>query len=293
MGQLILKTQIKMLAKALLITLLSVYGVQSMKDVDDETMTMIQNFGLCSACWGQEFADAYKMSIHEASKKCMGTADVAVPLNAVVGYPASLLRSVVHTQMPTYTYGTYGYNPYVNLGRKKRDASHYTVTDAHAANFMADMETMIGNFSCVMKELGLLTATGAINTDVFSHSGQGHFASGSKAGADPVFVNELTSHMGTCYKMSQTMPEEIFMKNAFMQKYGRMAVYFKCIKEVERQCCAKYVLADTLERFGVPLYMVGSNNKYDAAAMTVKMMKHSATPEMKHLDDYFWGDMDM
>jgi len=48
-----------------------------------------------------------------------------------------------------------------------------------------------------------------------------------------------------------------------------------------------------MERFGIPLYMDGSANKYDAAAMTLKMMKHNASPEEKHLDEYFWGDMDM
>jgi len=281
-----------MLAKIILFVSLAVCGVNSMKDVDSDIMTKIKNYQLCASCWGEEYAMAYKRSVMEASEKCGGASMPAAPRVAapLMAYPSTVFR------MPVAAHSHYNnyYSPYTTLGRKKRMAE--SVGLAEAMEFMGNMETMVGNFTCVMKELGLLNANGDVNTDVFASSAlsQKAFpASGTKAGADPVFINKLTSEMKQCSDISRSWPQEALNKNPFMQQHGRMALYFMCIKKAERQCCAKYVMADMLEKFGVNVNLPMAADKYDAAAMAVKIMKSKSTKEMQHIDDYIWGDMDM
>ena len=281
------------LVKVILFVSLAVCGVQSMKEVDNEVMTKIHNFQLCANCWGEDFAMQYMKSIMAACEKCGGNVSPAAKSAAAAGlmaFPSTVLRGV-YPLMPQYT-GYY--SPYTNLGRKKREINpaDWAVGPTEAYAFMDQMESMVGNFTCVMKELSLLTPSGDINTEVFASKVSG-WGSGNKAGADPVFLNKLTSEMRDCATISRTWPQQSLNKNPFMQKYGRMAIYFHCIKKAERQCCAKYVLADHFEKCGIPINIPAAADKYDAAAMAAKIMKASATPEMKHLDDYFWGDMEM
>ena len=237
-----------------------------MKDVDSDIMTKIKNYQLCAACWGEDYAMAYMKSIVEASEKC-GGAPMPAPLN---------------------------YAPHTTLGRKKRSAEN--IGPAEGFEYMGHMETMVGNFTCVMKELGLLNANGDINTEVFAASSaldQTSYTSGDKAGADPVFLKKFTTEMKQCHDISLSWPQEALNKNPFMQQHGRMALYFMCIKKAERESCAKYVMADYMEKFGINVNLPMAADKYDAANMAANIMKSKATKEMQHIDDYIWGDMDM
>jgi len=277
-----------MLAKIILFVSLAVCGVNSMKDVDSDIMTKIKNYQLCAACWGEDYAMAYMNSIIEASEKC-GGASMPAPLNyaPLITYPTNVFR------MPASTYNHF-YNPHTTLGRKKRSAEN--IGPAEAFEYMGHMETMVGNFTCVMKELGLLNANGDVNTDVFAASSaldQINYTSGDKAGADPVFLKKFTTEMKQCHDISLSWPQEALNKNPFMQQHGRMALYFMCIKKAERESCAKYVMADYMEKFGINVNLPMAADKYDAANMAANIMKSKATKEMQHIDDYIWGDMDM
>ena len=36
----------------------------------------------------------------------------------------------------------------------------------------------------------------------------------------------------------------------------------------------------------------GLNDKYDAAAMAVRVLERVGSEEEKHIDEYFWGDLE-
>ena len=38
--------------------------------------------------------------------------------------------------------------------------------------------------------------------------------------------------MGRCYELSEAWPKADIERNPFLKKFGRMAVYFNCIKKV-------------------------------------------------------------
>merc|ERR1711884_499076 len=149
-------------------------------------------------------------------------------------------------------------------------ASEY-ITPEELMEFRGVTMNLVNNFTCVMKELSFLTEDGEINSEIFAYSeelqyaDQVHFTSGDRAGSDPIF----------------------------MKKFGRMAIYFKCIKDVERNLCGKYLLTRAFERFGVPIDATGFEDKYDAALFVAGAMEQASTQEEKHIDDYFWGEFNL
>jgi hypothetical protein len=282
-----------MLTKTLLFISLAVCGVQSMKEVEEDVMNKVKNFQMCSACWGEDFAMAHMKHIMAACEKCGGDASPIMSTAGLISYPANMLRGMMPVMHNGVQYFT---GPYTTYGRKKRqvNGADWGVGPAEAMAFMDQMETMVGNFTCVMKELGMLTPTGDINPEAITNKiASGVFAGTNKAGSDPVFMAKLAGEMRDCAAVSRSWPQQSLNKNPFMQKYGRMAIYFHCIKKAERQCCAKYVLADHFEKCSIPVNIPAAADKYDAAAMAAKIMMATATPEMKHIDDYFFGDMEM
>ena len=127
---------------------------------------------------------------------------------------------------------------------------------------------MVNNFTCVMKHLGFLTEAGEINSDLFAHTEEielidldteNRFASGSRAGADPVFVKKLYKEIAECNDLAENWPTKSLEKSPFLKKFGKMAVYFNCIKKVERQSCAKYLIYNDLLRHGVKIDATGLN----------------------------------
>lgn len=253
---------------ALLLLASSGYGLN---DVSDKIMTKLHHFNLCSACWGEEYADQYIMSVYEASAKCYQSPSAMPLADSVLGFPANLIS-----------------------GYEDVDANDIT-------EFGNSQLTMVNNFTCVMKHLGFLTEAGEINSDLFAHTEtielidldpENRFASGSRAGADPVFVKKLYKEIAECADLSKNYPTKSFEKSPFLKKFGKMAIYFNCIKKVERQTCAKYLIHNDLLRHGVKIDATGLNDKYDAAALAVRVMERVGSEEEKHIDEYFWGDLE-
>ena len=73
---------------ALLLLASSGYGLN---DVSDKIMTKLHHFNLCSACWGEEYADEYIKNIYEASAKCYKSPSAMPMADSVLGFPATLI----------------------------------------------------------------------------------------------------------------------------------------------------------------------------------------------------------
>merc|ERR1739848_772231 len=201
-----------------------------------------------------EYADEYQAGILAATEKCANTPtidDMSEEARLLTEDVTEVVTDVEEVESSTATI-----------------ESNEWITPEDLMEYRGVTLGLVNNFTCVMKELSFLTEDGEINSDIFAYSeelsyaDQVHFTSGNKAGSDPVF----------------------------MKKYGRMAIYFKCIKDVERNLCAKYLLTRAFERFEVPIDTTGFEDKYDAALFVAGAMDQASTQTEKHIDDYFWGE---
>merc|ERR1712214_79491 len=235
----------------LLVAVVLVAGAHSLNDIPSRTMTKLHHYNLCAQCWGEEYADEYQLGILAATEKCAST-----PSTEEMAEEARLLTEEVSDDEDVET--------------STAAASEY-ITPEDLMEFRGVTMNLVNNFTCVMKELSFLTADGEINSEIFAYSeelqyaDQVHFTSGDRAGSDPIFMKKLTTDIGDCAALSKSFPQQTLDRNPFMKKYGRMAIYFKCIKDVERNLCGKYLLTRAFERFGVPIDATGFEDKYDAA----------------------------
>ena len=253
-------------------------------EIDDETVTKIHNYNLCCQCFGDEFAEAWGKQQMAAMKKCGVSAPVLAAGSLPYPINAAFLRSPLYSYQPQ----PYVWNNQYQYGRKKREAE---VSAEALSNLYDAWGTKLGNLSCVLQELGALDAAGEINKAMFSPSSIQQRFGNSKAGSDPVFLQKLSSEMNTCYDISQSFPQSAFNKNDFKQQYGRRMVFFHCCMKAERYLCMKNLMSNHLEKMtGKVPSSPFTTDKYDAAAMSVKAMKHSASPEAKFIDVFFWGD---
>merc|ERR1712079_773465 len=112
------------------------------------------------------------------------------------------------------------------------------------------------------------------------------------------FKDDVASKMSnlTCV-LSKSFPQSALNKNPIMKVFGRHMVFFKCTKKVEAHCCGMACANHMLEtlygdndqgynwaQHGLP------NNKYERAAMYVKVQYGTATPEEKFVHNFFYMD---
>merc|ERR1711975_79452 len=112
------------------------------------------------------------------------------------------------------------------------------------------------------------------------------------AGQDPVWWQRMTSGYTDCYSIAQTFPQEALDKNPVSKVFGRHMIFFKCAAKVEKKCCYEAQMYDWIKtlygedptfnwaQFGLP------NDKYELAAMTVKVMTATASDEEKFVGDF-------
>merc|ERR1712242_340147 len=246
----------------LIVAVVLVAGAHSINDIPSRTMTKLHHYNLCAQCWGEEYADEYQLGILAATEKCAST-------------PTTTEDMAEEARLFT---------------EEVSDDEDVETSTAAASEYITPEDLM---------EFRGVTMNLEINSDIFAYSeelqyaDQVHFTSGDRAGSDPLFMKKLTTDIGDCAALSKSFPQQTLDRNPFMKKYGRMAIYFKCIKDVERNLCGKYMLTRAFERFGVPIDTTGFEDKYDAALFVAGAMDQASTQEEKHIDDYFWGEFNL
>jgi len=278
-----------------LMCLLPAQGMEFSRKIADK----IHLYNLLANCWGNDAIDNYAYDTEKAMEKCgvsssttTSTKPAPAPLARVV---QPLQSNVVYRTMPQYfnTHSAF-YNPYVALGRRKRQAAHDAYeahSDADLANFGTMMKEQVEALTCVLREVGMLDANNNIQADQFSLD-KLQVYSNTPAGKDPAFLAKYSEELTDCYNIAMTWPQSTLNRNKFMSEFGRHMIYFKCLKQSEIDMCMKfqmnqYLEATTGKELDPAKYM--AKDKYDAAAMVAKIMEGTSSKAEAHVDAFFWG----
>merc|ERR1712045_44362 len=235
-----------------------------------------------TACWGKGNMYLYKLALLEATEQCtqQDHHNLLKPANPILSLlnqdaetlPFQLSNNQARNNNP-FLSSSNSNNPFkssssqLNLNawnnlwgnsRSKRQAEGLLQpTEEDFREFLEDFEefkgdiaTKMGNLTCVMQKL-----------------------------------NMLTTHYKDCYDIARSFPQSALNRTPLTKVFGRHMVFFKCAKKVEHKCCAMACANDMLET----LYGTNDNydwtqhnmpqNKYKRAALTLKIMYGTASDE--------------
>merc|ERR1712024_321874 len=252
-------------------------------------------FNSMTACWGKGNMYLYKLALLEATEQCtqQDHHNLLKPANPILSLlnqdaetlPFQLSNNQARNNNP-FLSSSNSNNPFkssssqLNLNawnnlwgnsRSKRQAEGLLQpTEEDFREFLQDYEefkgdiaTKMGNLTCVMQKL-----------------------------------NMLTTHYKDCCDIARSFPQSALNRNPLTKVFGRHMVFFKCAKKVEHKCCAMACANDMLET----LYGTNDNydwtqhnmpqNKYKRAALTLKIMYGTGSDEEMAINDFFFG-MDM
>ena len=227
----------------------------SKADIHSSVLQKIHVYNLRVVCWGKEAMGLYDLQLHNAMVAC-GT------------IPASLDRKV----------------------RRKRDVTNYALhMDADIQTFYESLRSKVENLMCVLKEFKWLNAAGEMDPTFFNLTNVQKYAS-TPAGSDPVWLNKFSNAMTNCYDIAMSWPTSAHKDNAFLAEHGRRMVYFKCLKKVEIDMCAKFEMAGyfadtTGEQIDPATY--NAADKYDAAAMAIMIKEETSSKEYRFVDKFY------
>jgi len=294
--------------KFLLLSLLGFLAVEAGEEEMKQIMNEINFYNLRSHCWGEENVLAYDIAVLEATDKCMQLAPAydLVELLKPLNNPFTTLPGTVNNPFQKLT-SFQNVNQLTSLWRSKRQASS-GLLNADQNDFIEFLEdfgefkegiaTKMGNLTCVLTEMKLLTPDLKINIEEYTKPVaeiEGFKPEISVAGQDPAFAKKLSEGFMDCYRISENWPQAPLNRNPLSKIFGRHMIFFKCADKTERKMCAKAQMLQWLETiYGTdPEYDPKEHglpeDKYDAAAVSIMVLNNAATPEEQFVGDFFWG----
>merc|ERR1712214_203637 len=233
----------------------------------------INTHRLKSDCFGEVNKKNYDLAIEGAMEKCMQLA------------PAFNLLNLV------------------SLWRTKRDTGLVNVDEddfmeflEDLGDFKSDMASKMGNLTCVLTELKLLTPEMKINIEEFTKDAaeiEGFDLEASPLAQDPEWWKRLVTGYQDCYDISESIPQTALNKHPLKKMFGRQMMFFKCAEKNDRMNCALGQMKQWLEshysdsrdmsEYGLP------EDQYEAAGLTLMVKYSAASDEEKFLSNFFWG----
>jgi len=303
--------QYLVIMKLLLLSLLGCVAVQASPHHEEmkQIMNEIHTYNLRSQCWGEENVLAYDIAVLGATEKCMQLAPAydLVELLKPINNPFSTLPGTVNNNPFQRLTNFQNVNQLTSLWRSKRQASN-GLLNADQNDFIEFLEdfgefkegiaTKMGNLTCVLTEMKLLTPDLKINIDEYMKPVadiEGFKPELSVAGTDPEFEKKLADGYMDCYRISENWPQAPLNRNPLSKIFGRHMLFFKCADKAERKMCAKAQMLKWLETiYGTDPSMDPSEHglpkdKYDAAALSIMVLNNAATPEEEFVGEFFWG----
>jgi len=294
------------------ILLLSLLGFLAAEAAHHEEMKKIMNeintFNSRAKCWGEENVLAYDIAVLGATEKCMQLAPAydLVELLKPLSNPFTTLPGTVNNPFQKLT-SFQNVNQLTSLWRSKRQASNglLNADQNDFIEFLEDfgeykesMATKMGNLTCVLTEMELLTPDLKINIDGYMKPVaeiEGFKPELSVAGKDPEFEKKLAEGYMDCYRISENWPQAPLNKNPLKKIFGRHMIFFKCADKTERKMCAQAQMLEWLETiYGTDPSLDPSEHglpkdKYDAAAVSIMVLNNAASPEEEFVGEFFWG----
>jgi len=157
-------------------------------------------------------------------------------------------------QMPFYGPGQQFVNNRLN-NRQKRQTKpgNKVVSDKPAVAGEAElyywgkmkemMKTKIGNFSCVMHEMGYFTADNQPNLQEY------RAAYNNIKTLDPAMKKDFLENIDICDEVAKCMPERCFAKYPYGKEYGRSMFFVMCEKKKAAEVCLKKQMVDDYYKY--------------------------------------------
>jgi len=268
---------------------------------------------LQSTCFGPGNKQKFDLAIGESIDKCMQLA----PTNDLLDIlsPNSQFTSLfpsVNVKNPFRQFQTYqDLDQLVSLWRNKRSVTKRDTEGLLSPDeddfmefledfdeFKGGMATKIGNLTCVMTELKMLTPELKVNIDYYTRSieeDEEIDVTESEFLQDPEWMERLTTGYQDCYDISESIPSAALMSNPLTKVFGRQMIFFKCAKKNEHMNCALGQMKKWVEEwygsddnqnateYGLP------EDRYEAAALSLLVLDNAASDEEKFVGDFFWG----
>jgi len=304
--------------KSLLLSL-ACMALTNASSMEGKIKRSIDTWNADVACWGRKNALEYHVALTKAMEECHGygnPANLIKPAN-----PWQTIPQPVNNPFQTLPAGASRLNPanyqnwnkiwsnYLGNTRQRRQAEDGLLeTDEEDfqefledfEDYKEDMGYKMGNLTCVMTKMKMLDSALQVNLQMYTGGFWDEIDLASTlAGQDPVWRQRMTSGYTDCYSIAQTFPQEALDKNPVSKVFGRHMIFFKCAAKVEKKCCYEAQMYDWIKtlygedptfnwaQFGLP------NDKYELAAMTVKVMTATASDEEKFVGDFFYGSSEM
>merc|ERR1711910_9109 len=260
-------------------------------------------------CWGKGNTMYYKIAMMNAMDECQGGHSSSVK-------PASPFAQLNKPQNPFQTLPAQiqAKNPFSgnsfakkarvnpdslksilfsNFDRRKRQADGLIeVTEEDFAEFLGDFSdfkddvaSKMSNLTCVLSKLNMLDSNYQVNLKAYTEDfWRDVDLSQTLAGEDPVWRKMMIDGYTDCYDIAKSFPQSALNKNPIMKVFGRHMVFFKCTKKVEAHGCGMAQASHMLET------LYGNTNKYERAAMSMKVMYGTASPEEEFVHNFLYMD---
>jgi len=299
--------------KLLLLSLLVVVAVQGQGHEEmHRIMNNINLYNLRSKCWGESNANLWLVSIQKATEKCMQLAPSFDLINQLVPQSNPFATLPAQVSAPFRKLQDFqNLDQLKSLWRTKREATTglLNADQSDFNEFLVDFSdykhgiaSKMGNLTCVLTEMKYLTSDLKINIDEYTKPiaeldiVEGFNSEESVAGQDPEFAKKLAEGYMDCHRISENWPQAPLNRNPLTKIFGRHMIFFKCADKNERKMCAKAQMLKWLEtvygtdpehedpsEYGLP------KDKYDAAAISIRILNNAASPEEEFVGDFFWG----
>merc|ERR1712165_351338 len=303
--------------------LLAVASGDEMKKKIHQDMMIMSNQAMC---WGKGNMLYFKLALMKAMEECEGghssTTKPANPFAQLTssnspfqGLPAPINNPFKSNNNPfagardTSKTSTINANAlkdllFNNFRNKRQAEGLIEVTEEDFAEFLEDFDefkdhvaSKMSTLTCVLVKMNMLDSNFQVNLKGYTDDFWNQIdLSQTLAGQDPTWRQMVTDGYKDCYDIARSFPQSALNKNPIMKVFGRHMVFFKCTKKVEAHCCGMACANHMLEtmygpsdNFDWSQYGL-SNNKYERAAMTMKVMYSTASPEESFVHNFFYMD---
>ncbi|XP_043219403.1 uncharacterized protein LOC122380372 [Amphibalanus amphitrite] len=186
------------------------------------------------SCFGEQVLSELKEEVAEACERCLGRQGPVLPLirqrlqAMLVGAelrprPARFAPSVQFMAVPIQ---------FQQAHRMKRDSHHGMIGPAKIMKLRNKISAMVGNVTCVMQEMNMLTADNEVDIDSIK----------ARISALPLpegLVADLEQGVDECHQFSSCLPETFFDKTPIAAGFGKQIAFFKCMKMNKVESCMK------------------------------------------------------
>merc|ERR1712212_89047 len=167
-------------------------------------------------------------------------------------------------------------------------------------DFQDDLNTMMGNLSCVLKTVQWLKEDGEANLEPWTTGltdppeGGFEFDVEGAAATDLAWRERMSNSANECHELAEAIPAKSLTHDPTTLVLGRAAIFFKCMNKVERRLCAEAEMLEFLEKVYGPTETETLNelglpeDKYAAAGIAAAVLSNAESPEERFVDEFMW-----